>query len=262
MRLAISEDNPFGHDRFGYLWETLRHASTASVHLDVGSYDGLVPARLLESGIVSSVTAADVIDVAANFRAHHGTPPAGLEFAALDGGRLPFGDETFDSASLLDVLEHVADQGTLLDELHRVLKPQGLLVVTVPRRHSLSFLDTGNWKFVFPTAHRWYYTQRYSEAEYVERYQDPANGLIGDIEIAKSWHEHFRPPHLAQLLRSHGFQPVHLDGAGLLARPLALLGYAVPGATRLLGPVARLDARAFESTHLFSASERMAAPHG
>lgn len=258
MRLSISEGNPFGHDRYGYLWEVLWRASPVNAHLDVGSYDGFVPAQLLASHTVASVTAADVIDVEANYRTHYGAVPSGLNFALLKEGKLPFADESFDSASLLDVLEHVADQGSLLMELHRVLKPSGILVVTVPRRHSMSFLDTGNWKFIFPSVHRWFYIQRHSATEYEERYQNPANGLIGDIEIAKSWHEHFRPQQLARVLRAYGFDPFNFDGAGYFARPLALFRYALPRMRGLLDPIVELDARVFDSAHLFSSSRRVA----
>ena len=37
--------------------------------------------------------------------------------------RMPFASGTFDSASLLDVLEHTADERATLAEVHRVLRP-------------------------------------------------------------------------------------------------------------------------------------------
>ena len=48
------------------------------------------------------------------------------------GTALPFATGRFDSVSALDVLEHVADEAGTLAELHRVLRPGGLLVLTVP----------------------------------------------------------------------------------------------------------------------------------
>lgn len=45
---------------------------------------------------------------------------------------LPWGDNTFDLITLLDVLEHTADDGVVLRELRRVVRPGGYLLVTVP----------------------------------------------------------------------------------------------------------------------------------
>ena len=47
---------------------------------------------------------------------------------------LPYGDDAFDRALCLDVLEHLAfeEQPAALAELHRVLKPGGELLVSVP----------------------------------------------------------------------------------------------------------------------------------
>lgn len=45
---------------------------------------------------------------------------------------LTFGDDSFDIVASLDVLEHVNDPARAIDELHRVLKPGGLGVVTFP----------------------------------------------------------------------------------------------------------------------------------
>jgi SAM-dependent methyltransferase len=45
---------------------------------------------------------------------------------------LPFEDGRFDLVTALDVLEHVDDDGRLLAELRRVLRPGGVALVTVP----------------------------------------------------------------------------------------------------------------------------------
>jgi SAM-dependent methyltransferase len=45
---------------------------------------------------------------------------------------LPWADESFDLVTLLDVLEHTADDLVTLEEMHRVVRPGGYLLVTVP----------------------------------------------------------------------------------------------------------------------------------
>lgn len=45
---------------------------------------------------------------------------------------LPCADASFDLVCLLDVLEHVADDGAALERVARLLKPQGRVLVTVP----------------------------------------------------------------------------------------------------------------------------------
>jgi SAM-dependent methyltransferase len=49
------------------------------------------------------------------------------------GLRLPFADATFDRVICAEVLEHVPDYPTMLSEIQRVLKPGGILAVSVPR---------------------------------------------------------------------------------------------------------------------------------
>ncbi|UYO93967.1 class I SAM-dependent methyltransferase [Pollutimonas sp. M17] len=46
--------------------------------------------------------------------------------------KLPFEAGTFDAICLFDVLEHIEDDLALLGELHRILKNDGLLLLSVP----------------------------------------------------------------------------------------------------------------------------------
>ena len=63
--------------------------------------------------------------------------PAGddrtLSWIRGSGLRLPFADESFDRVICAEVLEHVEDYRTMLREIRRVLKPGGVLAVSVPR---------------------------------------------------------------------------------------------------------------------------------
>ena len=51
---------------------------------------------------------------------------------AYDGRTLPFDDATFDTVMSVQVLEHTPDPQHLVDEMSRVLKPGGTLILTAP----------------------------------------------------------------------------------------------------------------------------------
>jgi SAM-dependent methyltransferase len=55
------------------------------------------------------------------------------DLCAADGLRLPFADACFDLVVCAEVLEHVRSDGRALSEIARVLRPEGYLVVSVPR---------------------------------------------------------------------------------------------------------------------------------
>lgn len=50
----------------------------------------------------------------------------------LDAGPLPFTDATFDAVTILMVLEHLFDPFAAIEEIARVTKPRGYLVINVP----------------------------------------------------------------------------------------------------------------------------------
>jgi SAM-dependent methyltransferase len=54
-----------------------------------------------------------------------------------DAQRLPFDDNSFDVATMLDVLEHLSDDCQALSEVRRVLRPGGALVMSVPAYQKL-----------------------------------------------------------------------------------------------------------------------------
>jgi len=54
-------------------------------------------------------------------------------FVRGNGLALPFADDSFDAVICSEVLEHVPDYEAVLEEIRRVLRPGGLLAVSVPR---------------------------------------------------------------------------------------------------------------------------------
>ncbi len=59
------------------------------------------------------------------------------QILGLAGGQVPLPDGSLDYVTALDVLEHVPDDAAVVRGFHRLLKPGGLAVVTVPASMAL-----------------------------------------------------------------------------------------------------------------------------
>ena len=157
----------------------------------------------------------------------------------------------FDSVSMLDVLEHTVDERATLVEVHRVLRPGGLLVLTVPARYVFSFLDPDNAKFRFPRLHRAVYSARFGSPTYAafrRRLRRPArrHGVGPCLAHELRADDRCRAPP-GSLARSPA-----LDGANLFWRFLQVPALLAPRrAQRLFDAPLRADGRLFRRANLF-----------
>lgn len=112
--------------------------------LDLGSDNGVVSLLLRRRG--GDWASADMTEESvASIRELVGT-----DVHRVQGERLPFADGAFDRVVVVDMLEHVADDRAFAEELARVVKPGGRLVVNTPHlkdtalrrlRHRLGLTD-------------------------------------------------------------------------------------------------------------------------
>lgn len=93
---------------------------------DLGADNGILSYLLRRHG--GSWASADLEEAAvASIRSLVGT-----DVHQLDGARCPFRDGEFDRVVIIDLLEHLEDDRAFIRELHRVMKPDGELIVNVP----------------------------------------------------------------------------------------------------------------------------------
>jgi len=58
---------------------------------------------------------------------------------------LPFSDNLFDKIITSEVIEHIFDKGKAINQMHRVLKPNGQLFITTPARPTVEFWNGFFW---------------------------------------------------------------------------------------------------------------------
>jgi SAM-dependent methyltransferase len=102
--------------------------SAPAEFLEVGSGSGFV-LRLLDTLPCLRVTGAD-IHITGIELARSRVPQ--VEILQLDAAHMPF-ENRFDAIGIFDVLEHIEDDDRALAEIHRALKPEGLVFITVPQ---------------------------------------------------------------------------------------------------------------------------------
>jgi ubiquinone/menaquinone biosynthesis C-methylase UbiE len=116
--------------------------------LDVGSGNGYVLSKYATEG--AHVFGIDItqagIDLCCKRFEHLNLNG---QFQVADAQALPFADNTFDCVCSMGVLHHVPDTQKALDEIYRVLKPGGRLIVMFYHRNSAKYqLKYRVWSWV------------------------------------------------------------------------------------------------------------------
>ncbi len=172
-------------------------------HLDIGCGPGTFIGTLDEA--IESVGIDIALPQILYARANYGAP--WRKFEVIERGRLPFDAGTFDVVTCIELVEHLPlDEAlSLCVEARRVLKPDGLFVVTTP--------DYGG---LWP-ALEWLVNR------------------LGDVSYEDQHITHFTRKRLAGLLDEAGFDHRRVSRFQFLAPFVAALGW------RLADRVARLE---------------------
>lgn len=157
--------------------------------LDVGCGNGAFLQRAQEMGIHVFGCEPDA-SAAATCRSN------GLEVVTGEVWAAGYPDKSFDYITLNHVIEHVVDAPRLLEKLHDLLKPSGVLWLALPNPHALGARLFGRgWKGLHPPfhllipsqriLHSWLTQSRFADIHFVRRgLQSP--GLWRDsVSIAR-----------------------------------------------------------------------------
>jgi SAM-dependent methyltransferase len=99
--------------------------------LDAGCGVGYGSLLLRDAG-ATSITGIDISQEAVDIASEKASE--GIRFVRGDIMALPLEDASFDVAVCFEAIEHVQNQDLVLDELRRVLTPEGLLIISSPNR--------------------------------------------------------------------------------------------------------------------------------
>lgn len=144
----MSEPPSFTGERFlpecsGEIWyehwhryALARQLSSRCTVLDVACGEGYGAAMVAETAykVVGVDLSADVIQHAKNNYGHH----PNLQFVIASCERLPFSDASFDFAISFETIEHIETQKEFISELVRVLRPDGVLILSSPNKRLYS----------------------------------------------------------------------------------------------------------------------------
>jgi ubiquinone/menaquinone biosynthesis C-methylase UbiE len=100
--------------------------------LDVASGAGYGSALLARTA--AHVVGVDISEAATEHARARYASVANLQFRAADCAALPFAEASFDVVVSFETIEHIAAQEAFLDEIRRVLRPDGLVVLSSPNK--------------------------------------------------------------------------------------------------------------------------------
>lgn len=160
--------------------------------LDIGSGAG-VGAELLAKTIgIDHVTCLDISTQALKETLARGFSPL---VASAEGKLLPFAADSFDVVVIDEVVEHLVDTDSIMSEIHRVLKPDGQLVLSTP--NLASWFNRLAILIGFQPA--------YSEVSFKKVYGRPGHGIVGHLRL-------FTRRALVEFVADAGFRVVSARG--------------------------------------------------
>jgi SAM-dependent methyltransferase len=192
--------------------------------LDLGCASGAWSTRVAATLGASQVVGVDLSTkglVAATGRGIHPV------YASVDGAVLPFANGSLDVVMCDEVIEHIVDTDGLLDEIHRVVQADGVLILSTPNLAAW-FNRLALVAGIQPA---------FSEVGFSGIYGRPGSEVVGHLRLF-TWRA------LREFLAAHGFTVISIQGAPYhdlprFAKPFDRLVAKLPGVAAGLMVVAR-----------------------
>lgn len=209
----LAERKPYTWAHHVARYEFARQFCANKVVLDIGCGAGYGAKMLLRGGHAAQLVGLDL-------HLEETCKIAGLNLVGGDATKLPFMDEIFDVVIAYEVIEHLDAPLTALREIKRVLRTEGVAVISTPRRdlwqkkpanpyHRIEFSISEFWKIVSSTFPVFEMFGQYFDYAFIE-IPPPGVGLrrilrcVGSILARLNGSEH--------LLRRFDVMPVQVAG--------------------------------------------------
>lgn len=114
-------------------WALRKYAPRMSSFLEIGCGTGYVLGHVAKTFPKARLLGSEMFSTGLQFAA---TRLPGAEFVQMDARDIPFIDE-FEGIGAFDVIEHIEDDTLVLQQMHRALKPGGVMLLTVPQHQWL-----------------------------------------------------------------------------------------------------------------------------
>jgi SAM-dependent methyltransferase len=165
-----SSTPPVIHNAQARILRPITAVSTPSRLLDIGSGAGVGAALIAKTASIDHVVCIDLSVPALVEVRKRGFSPL---VASAEGHKLPFPDKTFDIVMIDEVIEHLVDTDSIMDEIHRVLKDQGQLLISTP--NLASWFNRLALLFGIQPA--------FSEVSFKKVYGRPGSGIVGHLRL-------------------------------------------------------------------------------
>jgi 2-polyprenyl-3-methyl-5-hydroxy-6-metoxy-1,4-benzoquinol methylase len=150
--------------------------------LDVGCGEGVVVQRLARRLPAARVVGVDLEEqsLRAGWSAH---AAPNLEYRAMDGRTLPFGDGEFDTVSAIELLEHVPDPEAMLAEMARCARRH--LLASVPREPLWRALNLARGAYVSQLGNTPGHLNHWSKRTFVDLMRE--HGEVVQVRAPLPW---------------------------------------------------------------------------
>jgi trans-aconitate methyltransferase len=109
------------------------YAPHAQKILEIGCGTGFVLSEIRHSFPAADLSAGDIFTEGLHFAAER---VSDCQFLQIDARQMPFANE-FDVIGMFDVIEHITEDEVILEQLRQAIKPDGMIILTVPQHRFL-----------------------------------------------------------------------------------------------------------------------------